>query len=124
MKKANYENDELMFKGFRLLSYDKDGNAHLTKSASDFIVNQTDIVNRINDDFKAMKELLMKHLSMHEIKKISDGLVTITMVAETIRNILDSDRFKEEHPDLYKEYLTESTSKAYVKISVEHSKKS
>ena len=124
MKNASYENDELMFKGFRLLSYDKDGNAHLTKSASDFIVNETDIMNRITSDFNAMKELLMKHLSMHEIKKISDGLVTITMIAENIRKTLDTDRFKEDHPELYNEYLKESPSKAYVKISVEHSKKS
>lgn len=47
----------------------------------------------------------------------NDGTFKVTYVAETTSKEFDSKRFKEEQPDLYNEYLKESTTKSYVRFN-------
>lgn len=47
----------------------------------------------------------------------NDGTFKVTYVAETTSKKFDSKRFKEEQPDLYNEYLKESTTKSYVRFN-------
>ena len=66
-----------------------------------------------------LKKMFLEKMEETGIDKYTspDGTFKVTYVAETKSNTFDSKRFKEEKPELYKEYTKETTRKAYIKLS-------
>lgn len=52
----------------------------------------------------------------NDIKKIDTGDLVITRVLPTTRLSVDSTRLKKEKPDIYEQYLKESTIKGSIRI--------
>lgn len=52
----------------------------------------------------------------NDIKKIDTGDLVITRVLPTTRLSVDSNRLKKEKPDIYEQYLKESTIKGSIRI--------
>lgn len=95
------------------------------------LVQSEDFANRYSqltgllDYLKGLKEAV--DLSVKEIVKdnyfenneasITTGSSRFTYVAPTTRESFDSKKFKEEHPDLYQEYVRVSEVKDQIKVT-------
>ena len=66
-----------------------------------------------------LKKMFLEKMEETGIDKYTspDGTFKVTYVPETIAKRFDSTKFKKEHEDLYEEYQTELTRKAYVRMS-------
>ena len=66
-----------------------------------------------------LKEMFIEKMEANGIDKFisADGTFKATYVKETTSKTFDSKRLKEEKPDVYEEYLKETTKKAYIKFS-------
>ena len=66
-----------------------------------------------------LKEMFIEKMEANGIDKFisADGTFKATYVKETTSKTFDSKRFKEENPDVYEEYLKETTRKAYIKFN-------
>lgn len=70
----------------------------------------------IEKKHKEVREELYKIMSENEIVGYSDDKLTITMIASSIRKSVDTEKLKEA--GLYEEYVKESPTKGYVKITL------
>lgn len=65
-----------------------------------------------------LKKGLYKIMEENDIKQFRGTRVTLTRVLPTETETFDTKRFKEEHPDMYKEYTKISARKGSLKITV------
>ena len=66
---------------------------------------------------KEAKDMLYQKMTENDIKKWETPFFIVTRVLPSKSNRFDSKRFKEEHPEVYEEYLTTSERKGYVKLT-------
>lgn len=66
----------------------------------------------------AHDQQIMEIMKASGTKTIKTKYVTITYVSPTTRKSLDSKKLKEEHPDLYDEFLKESPVKESLRIKM------
>lgn len=66
---------------------------------------------------KEAKDMLYQKMAENDIKKWETPFFIVTRVLPSKSNRFDSKRFKEEHPEVYEEYLTPSERKGYVKLT-------
>ena len=81
----------------------------------------TDVVKYVTDLIVAEKEIkskleeakagLRKAMETHGVKSFDFGTFKATIAADSERASFDSARFKNDHPDLYKEYTVKKTTK-------------
>lgn len=66
-----------------------------------------------------LKDMFQEEMEKNNVKKYTspDGTFKATYYEETTSIRFNNKKFKEEHKDLYDEYLTSSTRKAYVKFN-------
>ena len=64
-----------------------------------------------------LKKMILDEMEAKDILAIESDDLKISYVGETYKEIFDSKRFKEEHPDLYKEYLKDSYVKSSIRIT-------
>ena len=74
-------------------------------------------IKEIERKEKELKDFLYEEMTKGNIKKLETPLLTITRVLPSKSNRFDSKAFKEEHPDLHEQYLTETERKGYVRIN-------
>lgn len=75
-------------------------------------------VKRVDAEFAPIREKLydaMTNANMSKVEAAPNGVV-FTRVGETTKLTFDLKKFKEDHEDLYDEYLTISSVKGFVKI--------
>ena len=77
-------------------------------------------IDELKELEKTLKESLLQEMEKRNIKKIDTNKLTITYVDETTKETFDSKAFRQEHRDLYDEFVKISDVKAYVKIGVKH----
>lgn len=65
-----------------------------------------------------LREMILKEMEDKDILAVENDDLKITYVGETYRTTFDSKSFKEDHPDLYKEYSKDSWVKSSIRISV------
>lgn len=77
--------------------------------------------NQVKAQQEALKEAkarILKYMQENNILKAvsQDGSVSITRIEESIKESIDSKRLKEEKPDIYKEFLTQTKVKGSLRI--------
>ncbi len=70
----------------------------------------------LKEQQKKYRELLYQKMEENDIKKIDTDDLVITRVLPTTRLSVDSTRLKKEKPDIYEQYLKESTIKGSIRI--------
>lgn len=65
-----------------------------------------------------LKKAIQLEMELKFIKGIKTDDLTISYVGETYTEYFNKDKFREEHPDLYDEYVEARPKKAFVKIGV------
>ena len=75
---------------------------------------------KINILKEQIREQALAKMEELEIDKYvsPDGSLTINYFPERTSKRLDSTKLKKELPDIYEEYLKDSTTKSYVKLTV------
>ena len=65
-----------------------------------------------------LKDAILKEMEDKNIIKLDTDDLAITYVAGTDRETFDSKKFKEDHQDLYDEYIKMSSVKAQIRLKV------
>lgn len=82
--------------------------------APDVISYVADLI-RIEKETKAKldeaKKALRMAMEQHGLKSWDSGQFKATIAADSMKSTFDSARFKKDHPDLYKEYVTQKPTK-------------
>ena len=74
-------------------------------------------INMLKENIREQALAKMEELGID--KYVSpDGSLTINYFPERTSKRLDSTKLKKELPDIYEEYLKDSTTKSYVKLTV------
>ena len=74
-------------------------------------------INMLKESIREQALAKMEELGID--KYVSpDGSLTINYFSERTSKRLDSTKLKKELPDIYEEYLKDSTTKSYVKLTV------
>ncbi len=73
-------------------------------------------VKEIQDFQKRYKQKILEKMEELGIMKLDNDAITITYIAPTTAEKLDSKRLKEENPDLYNQYLKISDVASCIKI--------
>lgn len=88
-----------------------------------YIDTLTALQNEAKAKLEEFKGAMLEKMEEQNIKKIDNALFSITYVAPTTKNSFDSERFKNEHSDLYEKYLKTTQTKSYVKLTIKKGKK-
>lgn len=64
------------------------------------------------------KKALRKAMEEHNVKSYDFGSFGATIAADSKSNSFDSKRFKADHPELYKQYVTEKTKKGGLTLKI------
>lgn len=75
-------------------------------------------VKAMQEKQKLLKEGLYKLMEDANVKSWSGSKVKLTRVLPTTSKTFDAKRFEAEHPELYKEYLKDSTRAGSLKITI------
>lgn len=87
---------------------------NVIKAISDICVQK----KKLEEQEKAMKESLQKAMEQYGVKKFENEVISVTYVASTVRNSIDSAKLKKELPDIAKKYNKKSKVSASVRITV------
>lgn len=75
-------------------------------------------VKLIEEDEKRLKNAILKAMEEHNIVKIDMPELLINYIPEGDREKFESKKFREDHPDLYDEYVSLIPVKAMVRVKV------
>lgn len=92
----------------------------LTKDGIQFIKKLLKTkIEKLTKMEEQLKEIFLENMEKNNINKFVslDGTFKAIYIKETTSKTFDSKKFKEENPDVYENYLKETTRKAYVKFS-------
>lgn len=73
---------------------------------------------KIEDEYKSMKDKLLKVMEEYDIKKWETEKVLITRILPGQRESFDSTKFKKDHPDLAEQYKKTSKTAGSVRIKL------
>ncbi|MBO7326263.1 MAG: hypothetical protein J6U74_01995 [Clostridia bacterium] len=92
------------------------GVALLDPTTADRIEDFERTIKEIKEKEDELKQMILAEMEEKNILTIKTETMTISYVAPTDRETLDSKRLKAEKPDLYDEYVKMSPVKANVRI--------
>lgn len=93
-------------------------NALLTDEVYDMI-EQYMIAKATYDNWVAQHdEAIMNIMKSAGVKTLKTDYITLSYVSPSVRKTLDAKRLKEEHPDIYEEYLKETEVKESLRIKL------
>ena len=72
----------------------------------------------LEDQEKKLKQAILDEMEAKGFVKIDTDVMTITYVAATDREKFDTKKFREEHADLYDNYVSMITVKPSIRIKV------
>ena len=67
---------------------------------------------------KSLTEALYQEMDARGVYKLDSPTLSITRIADSTAETFDSKAFRADHPELYGQYLRETSRKGYVKISL------
>lgn len=73
-------------------------------------------VKLIEEEEKRLKSAILKAMEEHNIIKIDTEEILINYIPDGDREKFESKKFKEEHPDLYDEYISLIPVKSSIRI--------
>ena len=103
------ENEILVIKGF---------NAQINPTIATQIKNFELQVKDIKAKEEELKNKILDAMRTHRVEKIESPELTITYIAPTKRETLDSKKLKEEKPDIYLEYVQVSDVKDSIRLKI------
>lgn len=111
------ENPDMAESEFMTIGTDMDLAVSRLNKVAPSLLQLKEAVARLEAIEKDAKELLYQKMEENDIKKFETPFFIVTRVLPSKSNRFDSKRFKEEHPEIYDEYLTASERKGYVKLT-------
>lgn len=87
------------------------------------IAKETTKLEELQERDKVLREKLLTAMERNNVKKFQNDVLRITYIPAQVRTVLDTDRIKEEAPEIYTEFGKESKVKASLRISVYESDK-
>lgn len=91
-------------------------NNEIALSVAEKIAEVETAIQQLKTQQEGYKQRLTELMVEHQVKSIENDLVKITLVPETDKTTLDSDKLKTEFEEVYLQCLKKTSSKAYVKI--------
>ena len=92
--------------------------AVLTEGTAEKIVEFERIVKDIKEKEDALKKAILEEMREHNLIKLETDELTLTYVAPTTRESLDTKAIKEELPQIYDTYCKLSTVKESLRIKI------
>lgn len=80
----------------------------------EYVRQQEEAQQRVDE----LKERLLYLMQQYDIKKFTNGELSLTVVPETQSRRFDSAKFKKDYTSLYEKYISTSTRAAYLKITI------
>lgn len=96
----------------------ENGNVALVEDAVRTIVEIENMIKGLKAKKDEYTATLLEAMEANDIKKFDNEKLTITYIAPSDRETFDSKKFKEEHQDLYDEYVSMSKVKSSIRIKV------
>ena len=92
--------------------------ALISTTVIDEYVRMTNEVARMQERIDTIKEAALEAMKACGVKSWKCDRMSMTYVAPKVSKRLDSKKLKEEHPDIYEEYTTESQQKESILIKI------
>lgn len=92
--------------------------ALISTTVIDEYVRMTAEVARMQERIDTIKAAALEAMKAYGVKSWKGEKMSITYVAPKVSKRLDSKRLKEEHPDIYEEYITETQQKESILIKI------
>ena len=93
-------------------------NGELAKEAIQYIAEIERQFKEAKEKEEAMKKALLEAMEKGGLVKFENDFITLTYIAPTESERLDTKAFKENCPDLYNEFVKFSPVKASIRIKV------
>ena len=101
-----------------LIVKSESGGMELSSSALNTLMKYEETLAALKTDYDEYKKKLLREMEKKNVIKVETDGIRINYIAETDRETFNSKAFRNEHPDLYDEYVTISPVKASVRIKV------
>ena len=76
------------------------------------------MIDTLKERAQQIREKIQEEMEKRGLLSVAIGPVRASYVAGSVKHTFDTKRFKAEHADLYKDYLTNSTVKPSVRITI------
>ena len=96
----------------------EDEKALITHSAVDILIEAKQMAEYYTNRYKEIEEALLKAMAESGTKQWQTERLKATYTPASTSDRFDSKKFQEENPELYKKYLTPSTRKETVRITI------
>lgn len=101
-----------------LIKIDKEGNVALSETIGSQLANFEKQLKEINDQEAKLKTAILEEMEKRGIIKLESEDLTITYYSPTDRETFNKESFREDHPDMYDEYVTFTPVKSSIRIKV------
>lgn len=91
---------------------------YLEKDAYALLIDLERRIKELKKIQEETRERLLEEMELKGIKKVDTPMLSITYKASYDKESFETKRFREEHPDLYDEYIKISSVKPSVQIEV------
>ena len=75
-------------------------------------------IKALTDEYDSIKAQVLEQMLKHKDKSFDTGNLLITVMKPSTRESFDSKKFKEEHSDLYNQYIKTSPTKESLKLTL------
>ena len=89
-------------------------NAEVSKNIAKF----EKALKEIKEKEEELKQSILSEMESKNILKLETDSLTVTYIAPAERETFDSQRFREDNPDLYDEYVKFSPVKSSIRVKV------
>lgn len=96
----------------------EDEKALITHSAVDILIEAKQMAEYYTNRYKEIEEALLKAMAESGTKQWQTDRLKATYTPASTSDRFDAKKFQEENPELYKKYLTSSTRKETVRITI------
>ena len=96
----------------------EDEKALITHSAVDILIEAKQMAEYYTNRYKEIEEALLKAMAESGTKQWQTERMKATYTPASTSDRFDTKKFQEENPELYKKYLTSSTRKETVRITI------
>lgn len=91
---------------------------YLEKDAYALLIDLERRIKELKKIQEETRERLLEEMELKGIKKVDTPMLSITYKASYDKESFETKRFREEHPDLYDEYIKISSVKPSVQIKM------
>lgn len=92
--------------------------ALLNIDASKTIIEIENQIKYLKEKEELIKQVVLEEMERKNILKLEDNSLIINYIAPSNRETFDSRKFKQEHQDLYDEYIKISPVKSSIRIKI------